>query len=269
VSATTSAHTPSPGETGKVVGWGLVFYAGVQLAGFFLASNDLGAAAVQAALSEWGAGRVGIAWSDPLAKVPTWGAIARRAGSGAALGFGAGVLALVVLLVTHGATLARGTPALGSLAIGLLVSVLWAVRDELLLRGFVLRALGGWPSPAVCAVVCGVAGAAAELGAEGASPQPIAIAVAGVLGVAFAALWQRDRGAWMAVAAHASWLFTTRKLSHGAFLDVHFAPTAWGGGDAEMAGSSAALVVVAALALAGIAANARAAAAAASTEEPR
>jgi membrane protease YdiL (CAAX protease family) len=245
---------PPTRETAKVVGWTLLFYAGVELAGYFLASNAVGAAAVQAALSEWGAGRVGVAWSDPLAKVPTWGAVARRAGSGAGLGFGAGALVLVVLLASHGATLARGTPLVGSLVVGFLVAALKAVRDELLFRGFVLRVLSGWPAPAVCALVCGVASAAATLGAPGTGA--IQVAIAGVSGVAFAAIWLRDRGAWMAVGAHAAWSFSTGPLLHDGVLDVRFAPTPWGGGDAEIAGSATALAVIAAVALAGVVAAA-------------
>jgi hypothetical protein len=255
-----SAAAPPPANaTAKTVGWALVFYGGVQLVGYFLASNTVGAAAVQAALSEWGAGRLGVAWSDPLAKAPTWSAIGRRAATGAGLGFAVGALALVVLLVTHGATLSKGSPVVASLAVGLLTATLWAVRDELLLRGFVLRTLSGWPSPAVCALVCGAAAAAAKLGVAGTTP--VEIAVAGVSGVAFAALWQKDRGAWLAVGANTAWIFTTRSLFHDALLDVRFSPTVWGGGDVEAAGSATVLAVLVPLALAAAAASYKAASA--------
>ena len=250
-----ATRAPATGETGKVVGWGLVFYGGVQLVGYLLANNDVGAAAVQAALSEWGAGRVGVAWSDPLAKVPSWTGIARRAASGGALGFVAGVACLVALLVTHGATVVKGSVTVPLLAVDLLVVALSAVRDELLLRGFVLRALGGWPSPAAAALVCGVASAAARLGVPGSVP--VEVAIAGVSGVAFAALWQRDRGAWMAVGANAAFAFTTGPLLHYASLEVTFNPTLWGGGDKEAAGSATVLAVVVLLSLGALAWSAR------------
>jgi hypothetical protein len=241
---------PETKDAGKVVGWGLVFFAGVQLVGYILSSNDVGAAAVQAALSEWGAGRVGIAWSDPLARMPSWTKVARRAATGAGLGFAAGALVLVLLLIGHGAALVKGAVNGPTLVKGFAVAALLAVRDELLLRGFVRRAMSGWPTPAVIALVCGVASAAAQGGVEGSTP--LAIAVAGVSGVLFAALWQKDRGAWMAVGAHAAWLFTTKNLFHDALLDVRFAQTTWGGGDAEALGSAAALAVLVPLALAAV-----------------
>ena len=54
----------------RVVLWGLVFYAAVQLAGAWLVKSKLGAVAVQAALAEWGAGRVGVVWTDANAPPP-------------------------------------------------------------------------------------------------------------------------------------------------------------------------------------------------------
>jgi hypothetical protein len=243
-------------DAAKVVAWGLVFYAGAQLVAMFLGGAALGALAVQAALAEWGAGQMSIAWSDSAAKdPPTWGAMAARAGSGAALGFGAGAFVVVFLLVTRAATLTHNKPLLGQLAIGLVVATLTAVRDELMLRGFVLRALVGWPSRAVRLGACALAGAAAQLG--DATSTRVEIAAAALAGAAFAAVWERDRGAWKAVGAHTAWLFATGAMIRGGLLDVRAAASAWGGGDVGFRGSIAVLVATGAIAVAVIAAATR------------
>ena len=242
---------PSVKDTARIVTWALFFYGGAQLLGSLLARASLGAVAVQAALAEWGAGRLAIAWSDPVAPAPTWRTMARRAGAGAALGFAAGAFVVVFVLVTRAATLAKTAPLLGQLAIGLLMAALTAMRDELLLRGFVLRALSGWPSWWGALLVCGLGGAAAQLGIEGSTA--VEIALAGVTAVAFAAIWQRDRGAWMAVGAHTAWLFTAGTVIRGGLLDVRFAPTVWGGGDEGLRGSVAGLIATAIAVVAAVA----------------
>ena len=38
-----------------------------------------------------------------------------------------------------------------------------------------------------------------------------------------AAVWVRDRGAWMAVGANAAWSWATGSVVHGGLLDVRFA----------------------------------------------
>ena len=235
----------------RVVLWGLVFYAAVQLAGAWLVKSRLGAAAVQAALAEWGAGRVGVAWSDADAPPPVWTAIARRAARGAAIGFAVAALVVTFALLTRAAKLAPNAPVLVQLPLGLLTSALVAVRDELLLRGLVLRALRGAAPRPVIALACGLAAAAAAFGAGHVSPVELAIAGAG--GIAFAAMWQRDRGAWLAVGAHAAWAWTTGSMLRGGVLDVRSVPGMWGGGDAGIEGSVATLVVLVPVAAAAIA----------------
>ncbi len=207
-------------EAAKVVGWGLVLWAGVQLAALIFTRNATAAVAVQAALAEWGAGRLAIAWSDPNAPAPPWSAIGARAGRGAAMGAAAAALVVVIALVSHHATRASSPPALGLLAVGLIVSVLAAVRDELLLRGVVLRATNG-PLPTWAAVgVCGAAAAAARFGVEGA----VGLALAGeaIKGIVLGGLWVRDRGAWMAVAANTAWTWAMGSVVGGGLLDIRF-----------------------------------------------
>lgn len=207
-------------DAAKVVGWGLVFWAGVQLAAAVFSRNATAAVAVQAALAEWGAGRIAIAWSDPGAPAPSWNAIGARAGRGAAIGVLAAALVVGVALLAHRASLASSPPSVGLLAVGLVVALLGAVRDELLLRGVVLRATHGLLPTWAALLVCGGAAAAARFGVEGA----LGLVLAGeaIKGVVLGAIWVKDRGAWMAVAANTAWTWTIGSVVGGGLLDVRF-----------------------------------------------
>jgi hypothetical protein len=205
----------------KIVAWALGLWAAAQLAGWVFARNATAVVAVQAALAEWGAGRVGIAWSDPLAPLPTWGAVGGRAGRGAALGAVAAVLVVGLGLTTHAAAMAAASPALAPIAVGLVVVALTAVRDELLLRGFVLRAVRDLLPAWGALVVCGAAAAAARFGADGVAT--LAMAVEALRGAALGAIWLRDRGTWMAWGANAAWMWTLGSLARGGLIDVRFA----------------------------------------------
>jgi hypothetical protein len=208
----------------KVVGWGLVFWGASQLAGAVFSNNATALVAVQAALAEWGAGRIGITWSDPLAAMPTGKAIARRVGLGAAMGAAAAAGVVVLAMVTGGVATAPASPGFGSLAIGLVVAVLASVRDELFLRGLVLRATRGLLPAWASLVACGAAAAAARYGAEGVLD--LSLLVAGLRGVALGCLWVRDRGAWMAVGASAAWAWSLQSIVHGGMFDLRFATEA-------------------------------------------
>lgn len=223
--------------------WGLAFYAGSLLAGAWLVKSKLGASAVQAALAEWGAGRVGITWNDPEAPPPPWTDLARRFGRGAAFGLAAGALVVTFALLTRAAKLAPGPPIVSQLALGLFASGLAAVRDELLLRGLVLRALGDSATATVGAVACAGAAAAAAFGAGHTAPAELGVAALG--GAVFASLWHVDRGAWLAVGAHATWSFATGSVIRGGLIDVRPMTGLWGGGDAGIEGSLATLVALA------------------------
>jgi hypothetical protein len=204
----------------RVVGWGLVFWGASQLAGAVFSNNATALVAVQAALAEWGAGRIGITWSDPLAAMPSGKAIARRVGLGAAMGAVAAAGVVGLALATGGAQLAPASPGFGSLAVGLVVAVLASVRDELFLRGLVLRATRGLLPAWASLAACGAAAAAARYGAEGVFD--LSLLVAGLRGVALASVWVRDRGAWMAVGASAAWAWSLQSVVHGGLLDVRF-----------------------------------------------
>jgi hypothetical protein len=217
-----------------VVGWGLVFWGGAQLATAVFAQNATALAAIQAALAEWGAGRIGIAWSDPVGQTPTARSIGLRAARGLAMGASAAALVTLVAFATGSAVLAAGRPTLGLLAVGLVIALLRAVRDELFLRGIVLRATAGlWPAWAALAT-CGAAATAARYGLDGAIG-PVLV-VEALRGIALAAIWMKDRGAWMAVAANTAWTWALGSVVRGGIVDVRFATASDSG--------TAALIVV-------------------------
>jgi hypothetical protein len=68
-------------------------------------------------------------------------------------------------------------------------------------------------------VVCGLAGAAFRFGTQP-DATPFAIVFAFASSVAFACLWLRDRGAWLAAGANAAFMFVTGPVTQGALLDV-------------------------------------------------
>src|ERR1700722_18983239 len=155
---------PSVRDAARVVGWGLVFWGGALVAANLVARNATAAVAIQAALAEWGAGRMTIAWSDPMAPLPTWRQIGARAGRGAALGAVLSVAVVAIAVVTHAATFASRTFSAGLLGVGLVVALLGAVRDELLLRGVALRATRGLLPWWASLIVCGAVAAGARWG---------------------------------------------------------------------------------------------------------
>jgi CAAX prenyl protease-like protein len=206
-------------ESARVVLWGVALFGVVQGVGFFLAQNHTGAVIAQVIIAEFGTGRLGVAWSDPLAALPTGRDLARRALRGAMLGAGAGAVLLGVSVMARASRLEVGVFGLSPLLVGLLMSVLAAARDELLLRGLVLRALGPSASVTWRLLACGAAGAAYRFGIEeGVTKRSLAFAA--LSSMALASLWIRDRGAWLAVGANAAFMFVTGPLAAGALLDV-------------------------------------------------
>jgi hypothetical protein len=213
-------------DAAKVVIWGLVFWGGVQLAAAGLERNAIAMVVVQAGLAEWGAGRMAIPWSDPRADVPSWSAIGGRAAIGATIGVLCAAAVAAAAIGLRAAVVTAGEPAAGALLVGLVVAGLGAVRDELLLRGVVIRATRLLPVGATL-VACGLAAAAARFGLDGGfSPALIPEALRGT---ALGALWVRDRGAWMACAANAAWTWTMGPVFGGNLLDVRFASEATSG----------------------------------------
>jgi hypothetical protein len=236
----------------RIALWGIGIFAGTRVVALLLESASMPAAVAQAVIAEWGCGRLGIAWSDPKAPAPTGAAIARRAGIGAAIGAVAAGLVVAFLASTQAVLLERVSPSTSMMIVALVTAGLYAMRDELLLHGLVLRTLVSVESPVVKVLACGVTSAAAAYGELGASA-PRAVVVQGLLGMVFGALWVRDRGAWAAWGAHTAWLFTTSFLMQGGIFESRVAATSWGGGDAGPLGGTAALVALLPLAFGALA----------------
>jgi membrane protease YdiL (CAAX protease family) len=201
----------------SLVGWTLVAYGATLLVATLLGSNASGAAAIQVVVAEFAAGRLAVTWSDPLAPAPTWVVVARRLGQGLAEGVAIAVVIVVVALVTRVATLHAARASVAGLAMGVTVAALAAIRDELVLRGMVLRAFAA-ASPPWGIVICALAAAAARAGSDGASA--IELASAGAFGAVMAGAWMRDRGAWLAIGAHLAFRLVLGPLTRGELVDV-------------------------------------------------
>lgn len=206
-------------ERAIAVAWGLATLVGVLVVGVVLSQNHTGAVLAQVVVAEFGTGRVGVAWSDPLAAMPTAKDIARRAGRGFSLGAAAGVMLIGATVAARAATLEIGDFGLAALVSGFVSCACVAARDELLLRGLVLRVLGPNAAYEAKLAVCAVAGVAFRFGTQPAATWA-ALVVTTFLSIASACLWLRDRGAWLAVAAQTAFLFVSGPVSQGAILDV-------------------------------------------------
>ncbi|HLK37580.1 MAG TPA: CPBP family glutamic-type intramembrane protease [Polyangiaceae bacterium] len=216
--------TPAPRESAaSLVAWGLVFWTGVLAIGALLARSSTAAVALQAAAADWAAGRLGIVWSE--GETPR-SAVARRALLGASLGLAAGAIGIAGAVVFHVATLRPEVPVVSSASLGLLVAALTATRDELFVRGLVLRATQRRLPEWAALIACGATTAAVRAAVDPAAPGPIAAEA--LRGIALGALWLKGGGAWMPCAANAAWTWLTGSLTHGGLLDVAFAgePTA-------------------------------------------
>jgi membrane protease YdiL (CAAX protease family) len=255
VSAVTRAVGPDASarlrDTARVLLWGLLLYGGVLLVASKLQAKSFGSLGLQMVLAEWGAGRLAVAWSDPSAAPPTYGAIGRRAGRGAAIGLLGAAVVIGLMLATRALSWHDNTPEVGQLAVGLVTAAIVAARDELLFRGILLRAFRNTCGPLARLLVCGGAAVAAEYGALAADSAPSRerLLIAGLLGVAFASLWLVDRGGWLPLGAHAAWTTATGVLVRGGVFDLRPAMTAWGGGDAGVAASLATVTALVPLVL--------------------
>ena len=245
--ATSPKAAPNAGVRLDVAAWGIVLALGCRAIEIFLESQSLAGAVGQAVLVEWGASRLGVGWSEPA--VPTTsGAIARRAGMGAAIGLVAAGLVFTTLFGTGGVAVERVDHVeLSILGIGLVTAALHAWRDELLLHGIALRAIGTSVSPLAGVVACGVTSAGAAAGRTDATPR--SVFVAALLGMIFGALWVRDRGAWRPWAAHTAFRFSIGTLLSGGIVHTRLAEDAWAGGNAGSLGGTGSVVALTPLAM--------------------
>jgi hypothetical protein len=138
------------------------------------------------------------------------------------VGASAGAL-IVVVTVVFGLAFgwARASMGMPSSVLGFAVlsAAAVSVRDELLYRGVVLAAAERARIAApLAAVYAGLAGAAAIALLPESSPAAVVLSFAS--GWFFAVLWQRGQSAWVAVAAHATWVFVAGPLLRGGLVDV-------------------------------------------------
>jgi hypothetical protein len=232
----------------RTAAWGLVLYTATRLIGMVAASTSMAAAVAQAVAAEYGAGRLGVAWSDPLQPLPNAGQMARRASIGAALGAGAAAVLALLAFATRAAIFDKPESTSWSIiAVGLVTAALTAMRDELLLHGVTLRALSSVEAAIPRALACGVTSAAASLGEP--TTTPILAGAHFLLGTAFGSLWVRDRGAWMPWGAHFAFLFVTGTILGGGAFQMRNAMNAWGGSEAGILGGTVALVALGPVAL--------------------
>jgi hypothetical protein len=138
----------------------------------------------------------------------------------------AGVAAAVIAVTfAIGAVMGRVEVQAGAPSIGIFLVVLRcaaiAVRDELIFRGIPIVAAGraGVPAP-IARGFAALAGAASIASLPGVSAASLVLVAA--TGWLFASLWQRDRGAWSAVGAHAAWGLLTGAVLRGGIVDMAF-----------------------------------------------
>ena len=239
---------PASQTATSIVLWGLATFAACETASVLLVRSRIANAAVAAAVAEWGAGRADVTWSDPAASAPTVATIAKRAARGFAWGAAVAAVVVVVAAAIRSATFAPNRPDIAALGAGLVVTLLTAVRDELLLRGVVLRLYGALEPRLDAQIACALAAGAAAVAEPGVSPSHVAVAT--LAGFVLAAIWQRDRGAWMALGANAAWSWGTGTVVRGGIVDLRGGPLRWWSSDGALGGAPVTVVVLAAVAVA-------------------
>jgi len=246
--------SPAVRQSARLAGWVVGLEAAVSAVGGLLERHRAGSIAVQAFVAEWGAGRLGVAWSDPEASPPTLRIVLRRMGGGFALGALVAVMALAFAAASRAVAFTSPHAPGFDLLLGLVIAGLLAMRDELILRGLVLRAFGHTLSRPLQLAACGVVAAAARLGQlEGSplsalshTPGVVSVVNAALAAVCFAVLWLHQRGAFMACGADAAWRLTTTTAISGGVCDGFWRTSALGGGGF---GVDASLAVTAVLAV--------------------
>lgn len=225
----------------------LAVYAISDVARGYLAENGNAAAVAPAILTELATGGLGVAWSDPLAPIPSTRTIARRVAEGAGMGVAAAAIAAAVIVAARIAPARAGAPGLDLIA-ALIAPVFLAVRHELLAHGLLFRAMRA--SPTWAKLAAGSLASGAWTFGHGAWLGETVVSVAG--GFATSYLWIRDRGAWRAMAAHGAWAFMVATVLRGGVVDVGPASGHLGGLDGGVGVSLIGALVIAAVAIVGI-----------------
>lgn len=236
------ARSASAKAAARVGALGGLLFFGISLLGAVLANMPLAALVSQAVAAEWGMGKLGLAWSDPLAREPTATDIATRVGKGALLGIAPAALVLIWLYITHTCVIAPSSFAWSSVALGVLSATLTAVRDQILLVGLARRVLVHMDRALPRMLAAGALFAARSYSSETATMSEVVASFS--FGAFGAAIFQRDRSAYGAVGMNFGWLFATDTLFHGALLDVRTLPSLLSGGDAGMGRGLGAAIIL-------------------------
>jgi hypothetical protein len=229
--------------------YGGLLFAGGEALRVVLTENATAAVIAPAVIAEWGAGRLGVSWSNPLEPMPSLADNARRLGRGAAIGLLGASVILGVALLAKDVTIVPQAPALADALLGIVTPLFVALRHELLAHGVVLRLLLGTKSRLLQTVVLSLASVAYAWGQGAAAPAlPMALA----LGLVTSTLYVKDRGGFRALGVHATWLYATQVLFRGGLLDVRPAGGRFTGAAGVLGGSWAAGAIMCAVALLGI-----------------
>jgi uncharacterized protein len=220
-------------ELGLGAAWLVGISAALQVLDAVLGPANLGVAIFGALGTDLAAGRAGVRWDrdakagdDP--RIP-----ARRLAAGAGVALAVGVAAVGIAGALRWFHVEATPSPSAALAFAVARAAAISVRDELLFRGIPLAAAAraGVPAPIARGFSALVSGAALVL-VPGVTPAALALAIAS--GWLFASLWERDRGAWAAVGAHAAWALLLGSVIHGGVLDL-----AWTTGELTVGASAA------------------------------
>ena len=192
--------------------------AAVHLLEGWMQTNPLAAAIIGAVLLDVLGGRLGLVWDET--RQAKGSALALTVLRGFAMGAALALSIAVVGATLRWATIARGSPSLMGLGLGVATPLAIAARDELLYRGIPLMMMRGRVPDRWALPFCALLGAAPIALRPGASV--IGVVLAASAGAFFAILWRIGRGAWLPWGAHAGWLFMAGAGIHGSLLDAWF-----------------------------------------------
>jgi hypothetical protein len=208
-------------ELGIGAAWLVGLAAALQLLDQVLGPANLGAAIFGALGTDVAAGRAGVRWDRSIVELDAPRAAVRRVAAGAGVALAAGALAIAVSGAFHWFHVASALGPSAAIAFAVARAAAVSVRDELLFRGIPLAAAAraGLPAPIARGFSALVSGAAIVM-VPGVTPAALALAVGS--GWLFASLWERDRGAWAAVGAHAAWALLVGSMIHGGVVDLEW-----------------------------------------------
>ena len=205
-------------ELGLGLAWLLGTVAALQAVELLFSKFIMAVAISGAVIADVASTWAGVRWDEGTKRA--WKDAVGRLAAGAGL-----VAAVIAVTFAVGAVMGRVDVQAGAPSAGIFLVILKcaaiALRDELIFRGIpiVAAARAGVPAP-IARGFAALAGAASIASLPGVSAASLMLAAA--TGWLFATLWQRDRGAWSAVGAHAAWALLTGAVLRGGVVDMAF-----------------------------------------------